>query len=73
MDELCVIDFSQDLEYWMIDDLYLEVSLSNTFIRISNPANFSNQSVKNRAVNEKLVQCSVRVISLNVIWKWIRV
>ena len=25
MDELCVIDFSQDLEYWMIDDLYLEV------------------------------------------------
>lgn len=24
MDELCVIDFSQDLEYWMIDDLYLE-------------------------------------------------
>ena len=26
MDELCVIDFSQDLEYWMIDDLYLEVS-----------------------------------------------
>ena len=73
MDELCVIDFSQDLEYWMIDDLYLEVSLSNTFIRIVNPANFSNQSVKNRAVNEKLVQCSVRVISLNAIWKWIRV
>ena len=52
MDELCVIDFSQDLEYWMIDDLYLEVSLSNTFIRMSNPANFSNQSVKNRAVKE---------------------
>ena len=73
MDELCVIDFSQDLEYWMIDDLYLEVSLSDTFIRIVNPANFSNQSVKNRAVKEKVVQCSVRVISLNVIWKWIRV
>ena len=52
MDELCVIDFSQDLEYWMIDDLYLEVSLSNTFIRIVNPANFSNQSVKNRAVKK---------------------
>ena len=28
MDELCVIDFSQDLEYWMIDDLYLEVIFS---------------------------------------------
>ena len=24
MDELCVIDFSEDLAYWMIDDIYLE-------------------------------------------------
>ena len=43
MDELCVIDFSQDLEYWMIDDLYLEVqSLTQgffiAFMRIANHA-----------------------------------
>ena len=25
LDELCVMDFYQELEYWMIDDIYLEV------------------------------------------------
>ena len=25
MDELCVMDFYQDLGYWMIEDIYLEV------------------------------------------------
>ena len=50
MDELCVIDFSQDLEYWMIDDLYLEVqSLTRSliaFMRKLNPAAKSQSFVK---------------------------
>ena len=25
LDELCVMDFYQELEYWKIDDIYLEV------------------------------------------------
>ena len=34
MDELCVMDFYQDLGYWMIEDIYLEVlaSFINVFI-----------------------------------------
>ena len=34
LDEMCVVDFSQDLEYWMIEDIYLEVlaSLINVLI-----------------------------------------
>ena len=37
MDELCVIDFSQDLEYWMIDDLYLEVILLVPYLKKFGP------------------------------------
>ena len=25
MEDMCVMDFCEDLEYWMIDDVYLEV------------------------------------------------
>ena len=31
MDELCVMDFYQDLGYWMIDDIYLEVQTKFNF------------------------------------------
>ena len=31
LDELCVMDFYQDLEYWMIDDIYLEVQTEFNF------------------------------------------
>ncbi len=27
VEDLCVIDFSQDLEYWKIDEVYLEVNI----------------------------------------------
>ena len=29
VEDLCVIDFGQDLEYWKIDEVYFEVYFSN--------------------------------------------
>ena len=62
MEDICVLDYSQDLEYWGVDSIWLETCCETKF-------SARKQFIKDTSRKEKAYQdaCKVRPLSLNIV------